>query len=59
MLGRQLIVETRNVLKRGGGCLGGDHHVGDVGLAAAVLTLAATFFVNFAAAGLGPAIDLG
>jgi hypothetical protein len=32
---------------------------GVVGLAAAVLTLAAPFFLGFPAAGLGPAVDLG
>ena len=39
--------------------MGWDHQVGVVGLAAAVLTLAAAFFFGFPAAGLGDAVVLG
>jgi hypothetical protein len=55
----KVIEEIRNFLEWGGGSLCGDHHVGIVSLAAAILTLAAAFFFVFPAAGLRPAADLG
>jgi hypothetical protein len=58
-LEREAIVDIKDILEWGGGRLGGDYQFGFVGLAAAVLTLAAAFFFDFPAAGLGPAEDLG
>ena len=37
----------------------GDHKFGVVGLAAAILTFAAAFFLGFPATGLGATVDLG
>jgi len=52
------IEEIRNFLEWVGGTLVGTARSGVVGLAAAVLTLAAAFFLGFPVAGLGAAVDL-
>jgi len=52
-------IEIRNFLEWGGGTLVWDHQVGVVGLAAAVLTLAAAFFLDFPAVSLGATVVLG
>ena len=48
----------RNFLEWGVGTLGGDHHSGVVGLAAAVSTLAVAFFFGFPPAVLVYAVEL-
>jgi hypothetical protein len=59
MHGGKVIEEIRDFLEWGGGNLVWDYQVGDCRVAAAVLTLAASFFLDFPAAGLGAAVVLG
>jgi len=54
----KVIEEIRNFLEWGGGTLVWEHQVGVVGLLAAVLTLAAAFFLDFPAASLGAFVVL-
>ena len=52
----KMFEEIRNNFESGGGTLVLDHQVGVLGLAAAVLTLAVAFFLDFQAANLGAAV---
>jgi len=54
-----VIEEIRDFLEWGDGTLCGATRLGFVGLAAAVLTLAASSFLGFPAASLGAAVGLG
>jgi hypothetical protein len=54
-----VIEEIKNLLQWGGGTSVWDYQVGVVGLEAAVLTLAAAFFLDFPATSLGAAVVLG
>ena len=53
-----MVEEIRDFLEWGGGILGGTSRFGGVILSAAVLTLAAAFFLDFAAVRLGTAVGL-
>jgi hypothetical protein len=55
----EAIEDIRNILEWRGMALCWDHQFRTGGLAAAVLTLAAVFFLDFAAVGLEAAVDLG
>jgi len=56
---RNVIEEIRNFLEWGGGTLVRDHQVGFVGLAAAVLTHAVAFFVDYPTIAFGAAVLWG
>ena len=55
----KVVEENRDFLEWGSGILGGGTRFGGVVLAAAVLALPAGFFLDFPAASLGAAVNLG
>jgi VIT1/CCC1 family predicted Fe2+/Mn2+ transporter len=59
MLGREAIEEIRNFFERRAELWVVTTRSGVVGLTAAILTLAAAFFLDFTAAALVAAVDLG
>jgi len=52
-------IEIRDILEWGGGALIGDHQIGSCGFGGSGFDIRATFFLNFPAADLVAAVDLG